>query len=141
MAQCTEHWPANERVTGSIPSQGTCHAGFADQVPSRGHMRGNHTLMFLSLFLSLPFPLSINEERKEGGREGEKKKFNVGVGWCRWYVDTEKSCRQPLKDGIWRPLTQTCSDGQLEPWEPSIPLTIALSGASFSTILHANRQK
>ena len=24
VAQWIEHWPANQRVTGSIPSQGTC---------------------------------------------------------------------------------------------------------------------
>ena len=24
VAQWTEHWPANQRVAGSIPSQGTC---------------------------------------------------------------------------------------------------------------------
>ena len=31
------------------------HAWVAGQVPSRGHMRGNHTLVFLSFFLP-PFP-------------------------------------------------------------------------------------
>ena len=31
------------------------HAWVAAQVPSRGHVRGNHILMFLSLFLP-PFP-------------------------------------------------------------------------------------
>ena len=53
-----ERWPANQRVAGWIPSQGTglgwAHAG---QVPSREHLRGNHTLMFLSLSFSLPSPL------------------------------------------------------------------------------------
>ena len=34
------------------------HAWVVGQVPSRGHMRGNHTLMFLSLSFSLPSPLS-----------------------------------------------------------------------------------
>ena len=33
------------------------HAWVAGQVPSRGHVRGNHTLMFLSLSFSLPPPL------------------------------------------------------------------------------------
>ena len=37
-----------QRVTGSIPSQGPCLV--AGWVPSKGCMRGNHTLMFLSLF-------------------------------------------------------------------------------------------
>ena len=31
------------------------HAWGAGQLPSRGHVRSNYTLMFLSLFL-LPFP-------------------------------------------------------------------------------------
>ena len=33
------------------------HACVAVQVPSRGHMRGSHTLMFLSLFFALFSPL------------------------------------------------------------------------------------
>ena len=37
------------------------YAWVAGQVPSGGHMRGNHTLMFLSLFFSLPSPLSKNK--------------------------------------------------------------------------------
>ena len=37
------------------------HAWVAGEVPKRGHMRGNHTLMFLSLSFSLPSPLSKNE--------------------------------------------------------------------------------
>ena len=47
------------RVASSIPSQGTWWV--AGQVPSGGHMRGNHTLMFLSLSFSLPSPLSKNK--------------------------------------------------------------------------------
>ena len=43
------------------------HAWVAGQVPSRGHARDNHTLMFLSLF---PFP-SLG---REGGREKKKEK-------------------------------------------------------------------
>ena len=39
------------------------HAWAAGQVPSRGHVRGNHTLMFLSLSFSLPSPsLKINKK-------------------------------------------------------------------------------
>ena len=42
-------------------SQSRAHAWVAGQVPSRGYARGNHTLMFLSLFLP-PFPsLKINK--------------------------------------------------------------------------------
>ena len=37
------------------------HACVVGQVPSWGHMRGNHTLMFLSLSFSLLSPLSKNE--------------------------------------------------------------------------------
>ena len=59
VAQWTEHQPVNQRVVGSIPNQGTC-LGW-DQVPSWGCVRGNHTLMFLSLSFSLPPPLSKNK--------------------------------------------------------------------------------
>ena len=37
------------------------HAWVASQVPSMGHVRGNHTLMFLSLSFSLSSPLSKNK--------------------------------------------------------------------------------
>ena len=38
------------------------HAWVAGQVPNGGHIRGNHTLMFLSLSFSLPSPsLKINK--------------------------------------------------------------------------------
>ena len=37
------------------------HAWFVGQVPIRGHMRGNHTLMFLSLSFSLPSLLCKNK--------------------------------------------------------------------------------
>ena len=58
VAQWTEHWPANQRVTSLIPSQGTGLGCGSGQQSSGGHMRGNHTLMFLSLFL---LPLSKKE--------------------------------------------------------------------------------
>ena len=38
------------------------HAWVAGQVPSMGHARGNHTLMFLSLSFSLPSPASKNKQ-------------------------------------------------------------------------------
>ena len=57
VAQWIEPWTTKQRVTSSIPSQGTCLG--AGQVPSRGRARGNHTLMFLSF--SLPSPLSKNK--------------------------------------------------------------------------------
>ena len=37
------------------------HAWVAGQVPRPGHARGNHTLMFLSLSVSLPAPFSKNK--------------------------------------------------------------------------------
>ena len=40
---------------GWFHSQSRAHAWVAGQAPSRGHMRGNHTFMFLSLF-QLPVP-------------------------------------------------------------------------------------
>ena len=59
VAQWIECRPENQRVAGSIPSQGTC-LGY--HVPGRGHVRGNHTLMFLSLpSSSLPHSLKINK--------------------------------------------------------------------------------
>ena len=62
MAQWIEHRPANQRVAGSIPSGGTLWV--VGQVPSRGHVRGNHTLMFLSLSPSLPLSLETNLLKK-----------------------------------------------------------------------------
>ena len=59
VAQWIDHRPANQRVAGSIASQG--HAWVAGPVPSRGYTRGNHTLMFLSLFFFFPSPLSKNK--------------------------------------------------------------------------------
>ena len=52
VAQWIEHRPANQSVAGLIPSQG------------RGHVRGNHTLMFSSLSFSLLSPLSKNKINK-----------------------------------------------------------------------------
>ena len=57
VAQRTECRHANQRVAGSIPSQGTC---LGCQVPSRGHARDNHTVTFLSLSPSLPPLLTKN---------------------------------------------------------------------------------
>ena len=49
----------NQRVAGSIPSQ--AHAWGGGQVPSRGDVRGNHTLMFFSFSFSFPSPLPKNK--------------------------------------------------------------------------------
>ena len=40
---------------------GRAHVWDAGQVPSGGHVKGNHTLMFLSLSFSFPSPLSKNK--------------------------------------------------------------------------------
>ena len=51
-------WSAGLRTKGSlIRFPVRAHAWVSGPVPSRGHMRGNHTLMFLSLSFSLPSPL------------------------------------------------------------------------------------
>ena len=47
VAQWIERRPANQRVAGSIPSQGTCLG--CGPAPQWGYVRDNHTLMFLSL--------------------------------------------------------------------------------------------
>ena len=59
--QWIEHWPANQRSPDRFPVR--AHAWVAGQVPCCGEgVRGNHTLMFLSLTFSLPSPLSKNKE-------------------------------------------------------------------------------
>ena len=59
IAQWIECGPVNQRVACSIPSQGTCLG--CGPSPQLGCSRGNHTLMFLSLSLSFPSPLSKNK--------------------------------------------------------------------------------
>ena len=59
VAQWIEGKSANQRVTGSTPSQGTCLGG--RPCPQSGHVRGKHRLMFLSLSFSFPSPLSKNK--------------------------------------------------------------------------------
>ena len=60
MAHWIEHQPANQRVAGSIPRQATCLGCTPGSQWSV--LRGNHTLMFLSLYFSLPSPLSKNNK-------------------------------------------------------------------------------
>ena len=53
VAQWVEHWRANQRVAGSIPSQGTCLGGRPG--PQLGVCkRQPHTDVSLPLFLSSP---------------------------------------------------------------------------------------
>ena len=47
-----------------VPFPVRAHAWVAGQVPSGGRMRGNHTLIFLSLSFSFPFSLSKNKFKK-----------------------------------------------------------------------------
>ena len=54
VAQWIEHWPANQRVTGSIPSQGTC-LGCGPGPLCGVHEKQPHIDVSLILFLS-PFP-------------------------------------------------------------------------------------
>ena len=54
VAQWIEHQPANQRVTGSIPSQGTCLA-YGPGPQKRVCERQPHIDVSLPLFL-LPFP-------------------------------------------------------------------------------------
>ena len=60
VAQWIECQPMNQRVPGSIPSQGTC-LGCGPGPQWGGYVRGNHTLMFLSLSSSLALSLKINK--------------------------------------------------------------------------------
>ena len=59
VAQWIERQPANQRVTGLIPSQGTGLGCGPEQIPSRGCEKGNHTQIFLSFSFSLPLPVSL----------------------------------------------------------------------------------
>ena len=61
VAQWTECGPVNQKVAGSVPSQGTCLGRRPGQVPNWGHMRGNHILIFLSLSISFSSPLNMNK--------------------------------------------------------------------------------
>ena len=60
VVQRVERQPVNQRVSSSIPSQGTCLGCGPGQISSRGHVKGNHTLMFFFLSPSLPLCVKIN---------------------------------------------------------------------------------
>ena len=57
VAQWTERQTVNQR--DRFP--GRAHGWVAGKVPSRGCVRDNHTLLFLSLFFSFPSPLCKNK--------------------------------------------------------------------------------
>ena len=84
VAQWIECRHENQRVTGLIPSQGTCLS--SGQVSRRGRSRGNHTLVFLSFSFS-PLPLSknkINKILKKNKTPEKYKIFQDEWGWLQW---------------------------------------------------------
>ena len=60
VAQWIEHQPVNQRVTGSIPSQGTC-LGCGPGLRYGACERQPHSDVSLSLSPSLPLSLKINK--------------------------------------------------------------------------------
>ena len=56
VAQWIEHRLQNKGSSVQFPV--TAYVWVVGQVPSGGHMRGNHMLMFLPFSFSLPSPLS-----------------------------------------------------------------------------------
>ena len=64
VAQWIEHQPANQKVMGSVPGQGTCLG--CRPVPSWGHVEGNLLMFFLPIDVSLPLllPLFPHSENK-----------------------------------------------------------------------------
>ena len=68
VAQWIEHWPTNQKVTGSIPSQGTCLG--CGPGPWLGGMREatdcfSHTSMFLSVSLPTSLPSKSKKKQKK----------------------------------------------------------------------------
>ena len=61
VAQWIQFQPVNQRVTSLIPNQGHMPGWQAGSLVWGGHMRGNHTLMFLSLSPSLILSLKVNK--------------------------------------------------------------------------------
>ena len=66
--------PANQKVAGLIPSQGICLS--CRPGPQFwgiwGHVRSNHTLMFLSLSFSFPFPPCKNKQIKKNKKDNNQ---------------------------------------------------------------------
>ena len=79
VAQWTERQPANQSLV-QFPVR--THAWVVGQVPSWGHARGNHTLMFLSLSFSLPSPLSKNKQTKSFLKKKKVQNFIVYFSAC-----------------------------------------------------------
>ena len=66
------------------------HAWVAGQVPSGGHVRGNHTLMFLSLSFFYPYPISKNKINKTFKKSINKKKsvYNLLISGSQLHTST-----------------------------------------------------
>ena len=83
VAQWTERWPANQRVTGLIPSQGTC-LGFRPGPQKGVHKRQTHIDVSLPFSPSLPLCLKINKILEKKSKfiyailtlKGKKKKVD-----------------------------------------------------------------
>ena len=69
VAQWIEYRPANLV---------RAHAWVVGQIHSRGHVRGNHTLMFFSLSFSPPYPLPINKVLKKK-RKKSRYRNHLGI--------------------------------------------------------------
>ena len=71
---------AGLRTKGSpVQFPGRAHAWVLCQVPSRVCVRGNHTLMFLSLSPSLPFFLKINKIFKKNPQNAHATQSNLYI--------------------------------------------------------------
>ena len=70
------------------------HAWVVGQVPSRGYVRGIHTLMFLSLSFSLPSPLSKSLKRQYSvalyNRDLSPWISHAGWGWGYGVISKEE---------------------------------------------------
>ena len=73
VAQWIEHGPVNQRVTIQFPVR--AHTWVASQVPNKGYMRSNHTLIFLSLSFSLPSSLSKNKFKNFFKKRKQKEEY------------------------------------------------------------------
>ena len=66
VAQWIDCWPVNKGSPVQFPVR--THALVAGKVHKWGHTRGSHTLLFLSLSISLPSPLSRNKKERKVDR-------------------------------------------------------------------------
>ena len=102
------------------------HACVVGQVLSRGQTKGNHTLMFFSLFL--PLPLSKNKERKSYKKTGSGRwRTVVSCVSCMNYTRCEHwestifhpSFTEPLSLQLFLFLSFCCLPGNYSPRGPA----------------------